>query len=301
MFRAYNYFRRHNKNKEIKDYKNFYKHFSNKAEFGGKHTHLDYLINNRFLETYSFVMATILRAQPKNILDLGCGAGVYLPLSGMFPNIAYHGVDYAENSIAAAKRAYPNVVFSVGDLFDFETPKKADLVILSLVLILYEEEVDRDKILSTLRKNLSANGYGVVVVWNDLLFIRICHYLSRIFAHATGTPLPKDFMCLYFNEKEMRREFFRNELEVVDVKHTSPRYGALECAQYLSLQKYRRDFSRETQLNEQKMSLNEFEDFCKEAKSDSFWIKLLYKVSFLIPSFFSMHSIYLVKNDVIRS
>ena len=33
-------------------------------------------------------MATILRAQPKNILDLGCGAGVYLPLSGMFPNIA---------------------------------------------------------------------------------------------------------------------------------------------------------------------------------------------------------------------
>ena len=192
-------------------------------------------------------------------------------------------------------------MFSVGDLFDFETPKKADLVILSLVLILYEEEVDRDKILSTLRKNLSANGYGVVVVWNDLLFIRICHYLSRIFAHATGTPLPKDFMCLYFNEKEMRRSFLEMSLKS-SMSNTLLRDMARLNARNICLCKNIEETFRERlSLMNKKMSLNEFEDFCKEAKSDSFWIKLLYKVSFLIPSFFSMHSIYLVKNDVIRS
>lgn len=298
MFKSYNYFRSYNGDRKIEDHKKFYKYFSNNVEFGGNHTSRDYLINNRFLETLNTVVSTILRAQPKNILDLGCGAGVYLPLSNYFPDIPYHGVDYAENSIAAAKLAYPNAKFSNGDLFDFKSPKKADLIILSLVLILYEKKADRDKILTTLRNNLSTDGCGIVIVWKDNIFIQICQILSRVIAYARGIPLPQDFMCLHFSEKEMRSDFNRNQLVVVDVKHTSPRYGALECAQYLSLQKYKRNFAEEVELHKKKISLAEFEDFCEDSGSSSLWVRALYKASFLFPSWFAMHSAYIVRKRV---
>lgn len=297
MFRSYNYFQRHNKNKEIKNYKKFYKDFSNRVEFGGDHSSSDYLINKRFADTTNAVMSTVLRTQPKSILDLGCGAGVYLPLSRYFENIPYHGVDYATKAIAAAQKTYPNIKFSKGDLFDFRALKKSDLIILSCVLVLYEKREDRDKILRTLRFNLNTDGTGIVVVWNDTIFIRLCHILSRFIARLKGVALPVDFMCLHFTEREMRTEFKENGFDVVDVIHNSARYGALECAQYLSLKKYKRNFSEEIQLHKKVIPLNEFDDFCNEVGTKKLWVKILYKLSFIFPSWVAMYSTYIVRKN----
>ena len=56
MFFTYNYFKQHNNNVPITDYKSFYKEFSNKREFGGEFTNFDHLIKNRFMDIFGHVL-----------------------------------------------------------------------------------------------------------------------------------------------------------------------------------------------------------------------------------------------------
>jgi len=298
MFIRYNFFRRHNENKEIKNYKEFYKHFSNKIEFGGKHSHLDKLINNRFIETTGFVITTILRSQPKTILDLGCGAGLYLPLSGYFSSIRYRGVDYAKKSILAAQKTYPNIDFFEGDLFNFRAPEPADLIILSSVLILYQKSTDRERILKTVSSNLSVDGTALIIVWNHTFVIETCLRVAYFMGRLCGAPRPKDFMGVHFTESEMKSELRQNGFDIIDVKHTSSKYGAIECAKYLSLRKFKRDFEKENMLHRKKMNLNEYQDFCASVGSDSVWVKFIFKISSMFPSFFAMYSVYVIKKNL---
>ena len=75
MFFENNYFRQYNDEKEITDYKSFYKKFSNEREFGGDYSHWDHIVLNRFLHTFGYMFDAVLRKMPKNILDIGCGNG----------------------------------------------------------------------------------------------------------------------------------------------------------------------------------------------------------------------------------
>ena len=55
---------------------------------------------------------------------------------------------------------------------------------------------------------------------------------------------------------EMKSELRQNGFDIIDVKHTSSKYGAIECAKYLSLRKFKRDFEKENMLHRKKMNLN---------------------------------------------
>jgi len=104
MFISFNYFRQHNEGKEIKNHKEFYKKFSNSREFGGNFTNYAHLKKNRFVNTLGNMSNIILRQEPRTILDISCGDGVNLPLSRLFPNVEFFGIDYAEKTVEAAKR-----------------------------------------------------------------------------------------------------------------------------------------------------------------------------------------------------
>jgi len=107
MFVYKNYFRQHNDGNEIEDYKEFYKKFSNDREFGGEHTHRDRLIRHRFVDTFGHIYNAIIRRDPKNILDIACGNGSNLLFSHTFPRIDYHGIDYADKTVAVAQKDHP--------------------------------------------------------------------------------------------------------------------------------------------------------------------------------------------------
>lgn len=96
MFISYNFFCQHNEEKEIQNYKEFYKKFSNTREFGGNFTNFDHLKKNRFMNNIGHMSNIVLRQEPREILDIGCGDGINLPISRLFPNIRYEGIDYAE-------------------------------------------------------------------------------------------------------------------------------------------------------------------------------------------------------------
>lgn len=69
---------------------------------------------------YAF-LDLINRFKPNNILDIGCGAGVYFKLCEMyFPDMKYTGVDYAEEAVSVAERAWPNGSFAVKNIWDMD-------------------------------------------------------------------------------------------------------------------------------------------------------------------------------------
>jgi ubiquinone/menaquinone biosynthesis C-methylase UbiE len=76
-----------------------------------------------------------------SILDVGCGAGHYLPSLRRVINtpFAYHGIDATENYVALAKKAFagqPNAEFSVGSIFDLDLPDRSyDVVMCNNVLL----------------------------------------------------------------------------------------------------------------------------------------------------------------------
>ena len=295
MFYTYNYFRKHNENREITDYKTFYKKFSNEREFGGSHTSMDKLIANRFLDTTGHLINIFLRKMPEKVLDVGCGAGLYLPLSNYFPNIQYTGVDYAEKALESAKKDYKRVVFEVADAFSLRCKEKYDIIILSSLLILYEEKNDRQSILKSAHSCLAENGLMIVIVWNDSFLLRWSIKLSRIIAAIKGVDLPKDFMGIHFSENEIKKEIFDVGLSLIDCTHTSSRYGALESVRYLNMKKYNRDYSSEKELSVKKRRQNELDDFIDEAGTP-FLSKIFFNLSKIIPSSLSMYSIYVIEN-----
>ena len=117
MYKMYNYFRQYNDNKEILDQKKFYRKFSNEREFGGAYKGIDHLVYSRFFDTFGHVINGILRCRPKRMIDIGCGNGVNLPLSKLFPEIEYYAVEYAEKTLRTAFEDYPDVYFHCCDAF----------------------------------------------------------------------------------------------------------------------------------------------------------------------------------------
>jgi trans-aconitate methyltransferase len=69
--------------------------------------------------------------QGKTVLDIGCGAGRWLPL---FEGMDYTGVDISEREIDAAKKRYPGKNFICADITEWEPTKKYDLIFTSTAL-----------------------------------------------------------------------------------------------------------------------------------------------------------------------
>ena len=293
MFYTYNYFRQHNDDKEIKNYKEFYKKFSNEREFGGDFSHYDHLIKNRFMDIYGNMINIFLRKMPKNILDIGCGAGINLPLSKWFDFTNYTGIDYAEKTLEHSRSVYPKVNFEVQDAFNLKFEDKFDLAIISGVLILYKEESDRLKLLENAKNILKDDGLLIAIVWKDSWLLKYSIKLSRLLAKIYKVKLPEDFMGVHFTEKEAMNMFEKANFRVEEKIHTSHLYGALESMRYLNMKKYKRNFGiGEKEIGDEKKQ-NILEDLKKESGSN-FLITFYYLIAKYFPSSLSMFSIYVL-------
>lgn len=294
MFITFNYFKQHNDNQPIDDYKNFYRSFSNKREFGGDYSHMDHLVGSRFTDNLQVVYNAILRQLPQKILDVGCGTGVNLPLSKMFSQIEYHGIDYAEMAVSTARKTYPNVEFYVGDAFEMEFESETfDLVILSNVLILYSNPAEQKRLIRECLRVLGKDGILVLVVWNDAPLLRWSIKLSRVLGRIANQRLPEDFMAVSFSVKEVREIVDKSGGFCLAQTKTSELHGVNEAVQHLSFAKYRRTFGAdESELC--KHPQNPLSDLIMKVRSHSFLVKFFYFVARMFPSTFSFYSVSIV-------
>lgn len=295
MFYTYNYFRQYNENKEIEDHKEFYKKFSNDREFGsGNFSHYDHLIKKRFLNLYGHTINIFLKKMPKEVLDIGCGAGINLPLSKYFDMTNYTGIDYAEKALEHSRTIYPNVAFEVKDAFNLDYNKKFDLAIISSVLILYKEEEDRIRLLENAKDSIKNDGVIVSIVWKDSWLLKYSIIFSRFIAKIKKIPLPEDFMGIHFSETEAKSMFEKSGLEIKEKIHTANLYGALESVRYLNMKKYKRNFGKaEKEFGESKPQ-NILEDLENESGS-KILMKIYYFMATYFPSSLNMYSIYLLE------
>lgn len=71
----------------------------------------------------------------KTLLDFGCGTGSACSfLKKCFPNMKYHGVDLAVDSIASAQDTYPNETFSIGNEHEQSIIHQADIIFVRFVV-----------------------------------------------------------------------------------------------------------------------------------------------------------------------
>lgn len=295
MFATYNYFRQYNDQKEIENYKAFYREFSNSREFGGEFSNYDHLIKNRFMNMFGHVWNIVLRKRPGSILDVGCGNGVNLPLANVFPSIDYHGLDYAEKSLENAKRQYPNITFHVQDAFHMEfEPQRFDMTVLSSVLILYREERDQLDLLREVARVTKDDGIIVLIVWNASPLLVGSIRLSRWIGKILKQRLPEDFMGLHFKPQEIRALADKANLKVEEAIHTGHLYGILESVRYLNMSKYNRTFGTAESEGKKALPQNILRDLQQQAGRQPWLTAAFYRIGQLAPGLFSMFSIYIL-------
>lgn len=296
MFIQKNYFRQWNNNEEITNYKEFYKEFSNKREFGGSYSNWDHLRKSRFNNTINHMYNAILRKKPSNILDIGCGDGINLPLANIFHWVSYEGIDYAEKTIEAAKRDYPNVKFKVGDAFNLPySDKSFDMAIMSSVLILYKNEEDRIKLLKEAYRVLKDDGILIINVWNDTFIIRNCIRLSEFLGKIHKDKLPEDFMGCHFTPQDVYSMVNKSNFIISQRIKTGELWGVIECARYLNRNKYHRDFG-----NEAEPSCSITQNINKDviAYSKKKYTKFMLNLYSVFPNQFSYYNLYILKKKV---
>ena len=294
MFATYNYFAQHNNNQPINDFKDFYRTFSNTREFGGDFTHYDHLVKNRFMDNFHYVYQAALRHQPEKILDVGCGNGVNLPISKMLP-CEYHGLDYAEKSIEKAAAIYDKVHFHVGDAFHMKFEDASfDMVILSSVLILYEQAKDREALLKECLRVLKPDGVVVLIVWHAAPLFKLSLLLSRVIGKLRGEKLPCDFNGIHFSTQEIRSLCKTVGVHLKQTHLTSTAYGILESVRYLNFQKYRRTFGT-GESEHKKHPQSVLADLQNSVVSLKWLVRLYDAIAKVWPSAFSFFSVNIIE------
>lgn len=294
MFKSFNYYRQYNENQPITDHKTFYKKFSSDREWGGDFSHLDHLVKNRFSESIHVIFASILRRLPNAILDVGCGNGVNLPLSKIF-GIEYHGLDYAEKTIEAARKTFPNVEFHVGDAFDINIDgKRFDYIILSLVIVLYEDEDDQVRLIRSCLRSLSDDGVLAIVVLNDAAIVRWSVKLATLLGKFKKENLPQDFMAVHFDRKSLAKIVEKGGGNVAEYIRTGANYGILESVRYLNMSKFRRTFGKaESEVGIHPQAI--YDDLRSQSKGPEWLVRVLYQIGRFAPTLFSFYAVCLVE------
>lgn len=299
MFYTYNYFRQYNNMEPIEDYKAFYRKFSNDREFGADYSNYDHLVKTRLIGDHGAIFNAILRKHPESILDIGCGNGINLPFSRLFPNIDYHGLDYAERSAEMARVEFPAATIHVGDAFDlpFEDDR-FDMIIMANFIILYRSADDRRALLQEAFRVLRPGGVLLLLVWNDAPCLRWSIRLSRLVARCCGTALPQDFMGIHFSRRDILETTeplgFREEERIL----LGNDYGVMESIRYLSMERYRRVFGKSESDAFAEIPQNVYHDLKKHAKGASWLTALLFGLSRLNDRLFSMYALHIFKKGV---
>ena len=246
------------------------------------------------MDMYGHMINIFLKKMPNKVLDIGCGAGVNLPLSKYFDTIDYTGIDYAERTLEHSRSVYPESTFIVKDAFNLGFDKEFDLAIISSVLILYKEEKDRLILLENAKNAIKDDGVLVAIVWKDSWLLNFSVFLSKIIAKIKNIKLPEDFMGIHFTENEAVSMFQKAGFEVKEKLHTASMYGALESVRYLNMKKYKRNFgSAEKEIGKEKPQ-NILEDLKNESGS-KLKMSLFYFMAKYFPSSLEMFSIYVLE------
>ena len=92
-------------------------------------------------------------------LDLACGTGYLCNLFNSF-NIETSGMDISESMLEIARKSYPNITFTQGDMIDFKNLKKVDLVTCTCDSLNHLSSLTNvQNAVKTAYKNLNENGY----------------------------------------------------------------------------------------------------------------------------------------------
>ncbi len=77
---------------------------------------------NSFYYEKQFTKLLSLWPQTASILDIGCAAGIHVPLFlGLGQNLAYTGLDISNSFLKVARRRYPDLDFKKGNIADRKT------------------------------------------------------------------------------------------------------------------------------------------------------------------------------------
>lgn len=101
-----------------------------------------------------------------SVLDIGCAGGVLVPLFlGIGRDFRYHGIDIAKNFIAIAKRRYPQLPFTVGNLVDKTTlPRKKFDAFIARSVIMHLPLEQWDVAFKNIEDISKSKSYGYIVL-----------------------------------------------------------------------------------------------------------------------------------------
>lgn len=113
----------------------------------------NFFVRKRVIRRYTY------NGKFENVLDAACGTGI---LVSLFSPRQYYGVDIDKDAIWYARRKHPGYQFAIGDLTDFTTTKKFDLVLVVGVLH-HLSSRDVNKFLTCVSSLLKKNSKMVIV------------------------------------------------------------------------------------------------------------------------------------------
>lgn len=141
-----------------------------------------------------------------NIADIGCGTGFssgYFQSKGMISE----GIDLSKSMIDIAKRNYPNIKFSVGDMRTFAPEKAVDAVWAGYSLFHFEQEFFENT-LEEIKTYLKQDGIlGIVMQEGEGEIEHVEPFL----------PEEKIYIHLY-SEKQLKEILTKHGFEVVEQK-----------------------------------------------------------------------------------
>jgi len=104
------------------------------------------------------LLAHIPLADPKHIIDLGCGPGNSTePLVARYPDAHIVGIDSSPNMLAEARTLLPQVTFAEGDVRSYQPTGPVDLLVSNALFIWLPDE-ERIPTIAALIQTLSPGG-----------------------------------------------------------------------------------------------------------------------------------------------
>ena len=143
--------------KEVRETKAYYE--KNAEKWASTHT-------NSFYHEKQFVYFKDLLTPNASVIDVGCGSGALVPLFlGIGKGLRYYGVDIAEKLIAIAKRHYPQLTFTEGNIADRNTlPKKKFDGFIATSVLMHLPFTEWDTAFSNIESLTRPSAYGYVVL-----------------------------------------------------------------------------------------------------------------------------------------
>ncbi len=126
----------------------------------------------------------------RNVLDLGCGPGLY---ANLFEQAGYQvtGIDLSKSSIEYAQSVNPRVSYHVGNYLDLDAVEAYDLIVLIYCDFAVLKPTDRNLLLSKIHRALKKEGVFLFDVFTTSYVERLEPYQSWSHEKKDGFFSPK--------------------------------------------------------------------------------------------------------------